>query len=98
VEIPVRVNFYATLRPLVGRKTVEIPLPGGATVRELLDAVVQKFPALAPRLLDEAGALRSHVHLFINGRDAPYLSDRLDTRLAATDSIDVFPAVGGGAI
>jgi molybdopterin synthase sulfur carrier subunit len=47
-------------------------------------------------LLDEAGELLGHIHVFINGRDAPYLDDGLETTLAAGDTVDVFPAVAGG--
>ena len=47
-------------------------------------------------LLDESGRLYGHVHLFVNGRDAPYLQDGLETRLAPDDSVDLFPAIGGG--
>jgi len=42
------------------------------------------------------GKLYGHVHVFINGQDAPYLEHALDTRLTEADSVDLFPAVGGG--
>ena len=91
-----RVNFYATLRQTAGGKTVELPLSEGATVRQLLDAVLEKYPAMRGDLFDAGGRLYPHVHVFINGRDAPYLDDGLDTVLAETDAVDLFPAVGGG--
>jgi len=93
---PVNVNFYATLRQISGGKTVDLPLRAGATVRELLDAVLERFPEMRDYLLDEHGNLYGHVHLFINGRDAPYLDHALETKLTEKDSIDLFPAVGGG--
>jgi molybdopterin synthase sulfur carrier subunit len=91
-----QVNFYATLRDVVGRKSVEIELDEGASVRDLLDALVRSFPALGELLLDEHGALSRHVHVFIDGRGAPYLHHGLDTRLEGGPRIDVFPAVAGG--
>ncbi len=91
-----RVNFYATLRPIVGGKTVEFPLPEGATVSQLVDLVVTTFPALRHELLDENGQLYGHVHVFINGRDAPLLEHALDSVLHPEDVISIFPAVGGG--
>ena len=90
------VSFYATLRPIVGQKTVSLELPAGANVRQLLDAVLERYPAMREELVDEHGALFPHVHLFINGRDAPLLQDGMDTVLKANDSVDVFPAVAGG--
>lgn len=90
------VNFYATLRQVTGCKSVEFPLPEGATVQRLLDAVLERFPGMRPKLLDEQGRLHSHVHVFINGRDAPYLERALETPLEMDDTVDLFPAVGGG--
>ena len=90
------INFYATLRLTAGCKTVEVPLPDGATVRQLLDAVIERYPQMREDLFDEKGRLYPHVHVFINGRDAPYLDDALETRLAPDDSVDLFPAIGGG--
>ncbi|PID86836.1 MAG: molybdopterin synthase sulfur carrier subunit [Chloroflexi bacterium] len=91
-----KINFYATLRPFVGQKTVELPLAEGCTVQDVLDVIVETFPPLRKELLDENGQLLSHVHLFINGRDAPYLEEMMATIIKANDKIDVFPAVGGG--
>jgi LAO/AO transport system kinase len=92
----VQVDFYATLRLVVGKKTVDFSLPEGATVRDLLDAVVQRFPPLGEKLLNEAGRLSRHVNVFIDGRGAPYLENGLDTVLRADQKVDIFPAVAGG--
>ena len=90
------VNFYATLRQITGRKAVEFDLAPGVTVRELLGAVIEKFPGMEGELFDGNGALFGHVHVFVNGRDAPYLEKALDTVLKEDDTVDVFPAVAGG--
>ena len=68
-----KVNFYANLRDFTGQKTVEFELSGGTTVDGLLAAVVERYPEMRQKLLDEDGTLFGHVHVFINGRDAPYL-------------------------
>ncbi len=91
-----KVNFYATLRQIVGRKTKELHLPEGTTVRQLIETVLFEHPALRPMLFDEMGELHGHVHVFINGRDAPYLHGGLEARLALDDTVDIFPATGGG--
>jgi sulfur-carrier protein len=91
-----KVNFYATLRPIVGQKTVTFDLPPGITVGELVEAVVERFPPLRRELLDEDGRLYGHVHVFVNGRDAPYLADAMETVIQPADKIDIFPAVAGG--
>jgi len=92
----VEVRFYATLRPIAGTRAAELPLEPGTTVRALLERVVERFPGMREHLLDANGALHGHVHVFINGRDAPYLERGLETPLRRDDAIDIFPAVGGG--
>ncbi len=90
------VNFFATLRPIVGGKTVSFDLAEGVTVRELLDTMVTRYPPLREQLLDADGNLYAHVHIFVNGRDAPRLAQGMDTPLTHQDKLDVFPAVAGG--
>ncbi|NCF65449.1 MAG: MoaD/ThiS family protein, partial [Chloroflexi bacterium] len=47
-------------------------------------------------LVDENGQIYRHVHLFVNGRDAPFLENALNYKIKPGDKIDIFPAVGGG--
>ncbi len=91
-----KVNFYATLRPITGQKTVEFDLPKGATVLDLVEAITVRFPPLRRELLNEQGQLWPYVHVFVNGRDAPYLEDGLNTVLDAADNVNIFPPVAGG--
>lgn len=91
-----QINFYATLRPIVGGRTVQFDLGEGVTVRELVAAVVERFPPLRKELLNAEGNLYPHVHVFVNGRDAPYLPAGVETLIQPGDTIDIFPAVAGG--
>ena len=91
-----KVNFYATLRPIVGGKTVEFEIDRDLTVREALDMMVTRFPKLRHELLDESGNMHGHVHFFVNGRDAQFLANGIATRITPEDVVNVFPAVGGG--
>lgn len=91
-----KVNFYATLRPIAGQKTIEFDLAEGFSAQQVLQAVVLRFPEMAEILLDDNGQLYRHVHLFVNGRDAPFLENALDTQIKPDDKVDIFPAVGGG--
>jgi molybdopterin synthase sulfur carrier subunit len=91
-----KVNFYATYRPIVGGKTVDFDVDHGITVQQLVDAIIARFPAMRREMLDEQGALYSHVHIFVNGRDACYLDNGMDTVIQADDTLNIFPPVGGG--
>jgi molybdopterin synthase sulfur carrier subunit len=91
-----KVNFFATLRPIVGGKTVDFDVDHGVTVRGMLDAMVERFPKLRHELLDENGQMHGHVHFFVNGRDAQFLEKGIETPLTPDDVVNIFPAVGGG--
>jgi MoaD family protein len=90
------VNFYATLRQVVGAKSVAFDLTVGATITQLLEEMLRRYPALRHELLNEQGQLYQHVHIFVNGRDVSFLELGMDTPLSEHDAIGVFPAVGGG--
>jgi len=92
-----QIHFFATLRQIVGGKTVELATEDGLTVRALIGALVTRWPPLGSQLLDEHGQLYGHVHVLINGRDAPYLPAGLETVVTAHDTVNIFPAVAGGA-
>lgn len=94
----VRVNFYATLRPIVGSKTVEIDLPENATVVDLARALVERFPGLRPHLFNEDGTLHHSTHILLDGRDYIYLEAKEQTPINIAKRIDIFPPVGGGQV
>ena len=91
-----KVHFFATLRPIVGSKTVEFETDHDLTVQEALDLMIARFPKLRAELLDETGKMHGHVHFFVNGRDAQFLANGIATRITPEDVVNVFPAVGGG--
>ncbi len=91
-----KVNYYATLREIVGQKTIDFDIPPDSTIGFLIQQMVNRFPDLRPALVDADGQLRGHVHVFVNGRDVPYLENQMDTVLKEGDTVSVFPAVGGG--
>jgi len=91
-----RIRFHATLRDAVGGREPAVELSPPFTAQELVDHVVTRWPASREWLLDADGSLRSQVHVFVNGRDARYLDDALETTIGDDDQVDVFPAVGGG--
>jgi len=91
----VLVRVYATLRPIVGGKSVDLDVEPGATVKDLLDAMVVRWPELDSLLLDD-GALSSRAHVFLDGRSARHLADGQHTVIDEGVEVDVSPAVAGG--
>ena len=91
-----QVNLYATFRLLAGEKSFQIDLPEGATVHQLVMAVVERLPVLRPHWLSETGEVHAHVHIFINGEDVQNLPLRAKTPLPTSAVVDFLPPVGGG--
>ena len=90
-----QVRIFATLRPLVGAREVEVEVRVGDTVRNVLDGLKHTYPALHERILDEDGNIQRSIHILVNGRSVKYLQG-LDTAIGDGDRLALFPAVGGG--
>jgi molybdopterin converting factor small subunit len=73
---------------------LELSLPA-TSLREALEQIELRHPALYRCVCDETGAVRRHVNLFVNADDMRTL-DGLDTRLTPGDSVMILPAVSGG--
>lgn len=65
------------------------------TVREAIWAVDEGHPGLAARVLDDEGALRRFVNVFVADEDVRFL-DGLDTVVKAGETVSLVPAVAGG--
>jgi molybdopterin synthase sulfur carrier subunit len=89
-------NLYATFRLLAGAKTFDLDLPDGVTVRQAVNALVDKQPVLRRHWLDDSGEIHAHVHIFVNGQDVQIMPSGVETPLHPTDVLDRFPPVGGG--
>ena len=75
-----------------GESTVAV---SGSTVREVLDSLVAAHPGLGTSILDQTGALRKFVNIYVDDEDIRFL-DKLDTPVAPDDEVAILPAVAGG--
>jgi sulfur-carrier protein len=89
----VTVKIPTQLRSAAGGAT-EAELEG-ATVREVLDSLYERFDELGERLADEDGSLRRFVNVYIGGEDIRFL-DGLDTVVDDGAQLTILPAVAGG--
>jgi sulfur-carrier protein len=64
----------------------------GATLAELLDDLDRRFPGIRFRMIDEQGAIRAHIKIFVNRRQAPGTASRLEP----SDEVLVVAALSGG--
>jgi sulfur-carrier protein len=76
-----------------------VPCPdlqlAAGSLAELLDAAFAQAPALRAYVLDEQGAVRKHVAVFINGEMHTQRGD-LSRLVAAGSKVDVIQALTGG--
>ena len=67
----------------------------GSTVTEVLDDLDARYPGIKARILDEQGAIRRFVNVYVGNDDVRFL-DALDTKVSDDAQISVIPAVAGG--
>ena len=61
----------------------------------MIDNLESEYPGFKERLIDENGALRYFVNIYLNGEDVRFLSG-LSTDTKEGDEISIVPAVAGG--
>ncbi|HAZ17526.1 MAG: ubiquitin-like small modifier protein 1 [Acidimicrobiales bacterium] len=87
------IRIPTTLRPLTaGQPEVEVE---AGTVGEAIAALDAAHPGFTSRILDESGALRRFVNVFVSDDDVRFL-DGLDTAVPEGATIAIVPAVAGG--
>ena len=88
--------------------TVRIPTPlrkltnndelvevNAATIRDAINELQSRYPGIKERLLDETGAVRRFVNVYVNEEDIRFLQNQ-QTKLKDGDEISIIPAIAGG--
>jgi hypothetical protein len=75
-----------------GEVSFEVP---GANVGDVLDGVFARHPVLRHYVVDERGAVRHHVALFVDGRSLARKT-HLDHPLGEASELHVLQALSGG--
>lgn len=73
----------------------EFPMHGGR-VADLIDNILQQYPALRPHLYDLNGELRRHFNIFVNGVHIRDLAG-MDTPLKEDDKVIFMASAAGGS-
>jgi molybdopterin converting factor small subunit len=91
--MPVTVRLPGALRDAAGGETKLSA--SGETIRDVIEDIDRRHPGFASRVLDEAGALRSYVNVYIGDEDA---RARGGSAAAVADGSEVMviPAMAGG--
>ncbi len=89
----VSVRIPTILRPYTGGAS-EVSADGG-TLAEVIDSLELAHPGLKARVLDDDGAIRRFVNVYVNDDDVRF-AEGLATATPDGTSISIIPAVAGG--
>jgi molybdopterin synthase sulfur carrier subunit len=92
----VTVHVPSSLREFSGgQRRLAIDAAHSATLRDVFTCMRASHPGISERVLDERGAVRQHVNVFVNGQNVR-LGNGLQTQVEAGAEIWILPAVSGG--
>lgn len=90
VRIPTILRTYTK-----GESDVTVEVGDGATLGDVVEALEVSYPGLRARVLDDAGALRRFVNVYVDDDDVRFASG-LATPTPDGTKVSVIPAVAGG--
>lgn len=95
--IKIKVHSILTLQEVIGRREVELDLPQGTALKELLSHMVGVWGERLSERIFKAGTeeLLPRIRVMVNGRDMQFLRG-LETVLQDGDEVYLFPPVSGG--
>jgi molybdopterin synthase sulfur carrier subunit len=91
--MPTKVRIPTPLRKLTNNE--EVVEVAAATVGEAIIELQSRFPGIKERLLDETGAVRRFVNVYVNEEDIRFLQNQ-ETPIKSGDEISIIPAIAGG--
>ena len=91
-------RFYANMRTVIGKPSLEINDTGVDTFRKLIASLIDLYPDAAFHLLDEQGGLRADVPVYVDGRNPRLLTAGIDTSLKPNSVVSFFSPISSGRI
>ncbi|HVP66171.1 MAG TPA: MoaD/ThiS family protein [Anaeromyxobacteraceae bacterium] len=84
-----KVLIPSPLRSYTGQTEVEA---GGESLGALLADLDRRYPGIRFRIVDEQGAIRPHIRIFVNGEQ----EFDLERPLLSSDGVQIVQALSGG--
>lgn len=88
-----KVRIPTPLRKLTNNE--EVVEVAASTVGDAITELQSRFPGIKERLLDENGAVRRFVNVYVNEEDIRFLQNQ-QTPIKSGDEISIIPAIAGG--
>jgi len=91
--MPKKVRIPTPLRKLTNNE--ELVEVNAATIGGAIAELQTRFPGIKERLVDEQGAVRRFVNVYVNEEDIRFLQNQ-ETALKEGDEVSIIPAIAGG--
>ena len=91
--MPTKVRIPTPLRKLTNNE--EVIEVSATTVGGAISELQSRFPGIKERLLDDTGAVRRFVNVYVNEEDIRFLQNQ-ETPIKSGDEISIIPAIAGG--
>jgi molybdopterin synthase sulfur carrier subunit len=88
-----KVRIPTPLRKLTNNE--EVVEVSAATIGDAISELQTRYPGIKERLVDESGAVRRFVNVYVNEEDIRFLQNQ-QTSLKDGDEISIIPAIAGG--
>jgi sulfur-carrier protein len=88
-----KVRIPTPLRKLTNNE--EVVEVSASTIGDAISELQTRYPGIKERLVDETGAVRRFVNVYVNEEDIRFLQNQ-QTSLKDGDEISIIPAIAGG--
>ena len=88
-----KVRIPTPLRKLTNNE--EVVEVNASTVGDAIIELQSRYPGIKERLLDDQGAVRRFVNVYVNEEDIRFLQNQ-ETPVKSGDEISIIPAIAGG--
>ncbi len=91
----VKFKSFGPIRRILGNSVIEVDVPENATVRQVIDQILEIGGADLRHLVMNQDKISGNLIIMLNKRDVSLLSGE-DTRVVEGDEVTVLPHVQGG--
>ncbi|MDL1912024.1 MoaD/ThiS family protein [Chloroflexi bacterium CFX6] len=89
-------RFYANIRTVIGKPSLEVHDARMDTFRKLVNFLVDRYPEAAFHLLDEDRELRQDVPVYVDGRNPRLSPLGIDSPLKPDSVVSFFSPISSG--
>ena len=89
----VKVRIPTPLRKLTNE--AEVVEVNAGTIGDAISELQNRYPGIKERLVDDSGAVRRFVNVYVNEEDIRFLQNQ-ETALKDGDEVSIIPAIAGG--